>query len=111
MNRQTNKVNDTNEFNESKYFFRGLLLDGSSITDSQLEGLKRRYPQAWLNRKSYPFFEHNYIKTIDLNREFSKNIKQVFILGDYVKTDVNGFLLNIVFVRHAIMKNECLIKF
>ena len=87
MNRQSTKLNDTNEFNESKYFFRAFMLDGSNINDSQLEGLKRRYPKAWLNRKSYPFFNHTYTKKIDLKQEYRFNL--CYCLNEFAREDQN----------------------
>ena len=41
---------------------------------SQLEGLNRRFPEAWSNRQNYPYYKHRIFKSISLADEYVKNL-------------------------------------
>lgn len=80
MSKQKNKKEL--KMDDCRYFFRAWILK-QEITFSQLDGLKRKYPKAWLNRKSYPFYQHAYAKDLDLEQEYYFNL--VYCLVEYAK--------------------------
>ena len=48
---------------------------------SQLEGLNRRFPEAWSNRQNYPYYKHRIFKSISLADEYAKNL--AYCLWEY----------------------------
>lgn len=88
----------TQVLNDNRYFFQGIILNNSAITFSQLEGLKRRFPQAWLKREDYPFYRHACFKSISLQLEYRFNL--CYCLVEYSRENIElfrelkGFFMN-----------------
>ena len=68
------------ELYAQSYFLGVALSDNAS---SMLEGLNRRFPLAWINRKKYPYFGHPLLKSISLTNEYNKNL--AYCLWEYSK--------------------------
>lgn len=48
---------------------------------SQLEGLNRRFPEAWTKRQTYPYYKHRLFKSISLSNEYLNNL--AYCLWEY----------------------------
>lgn len=58
-------------------------IESMNISRSKLEGLNRRFPEAWLNRSKYVYFNHPILNDLDLETEFFR--KLTYCLCEYLQ--------------------------
>lgn len=57
---------------EAQSLFLGVCVH--NYAPSRVEGLHRRFPLAWINRKNYKYYSHPILKSMSLTHEYGNNL-------------------------------------
>ena len=57
---------------EAQSLFLGVCVH--NYAPSRVEGLHRRFPLAWINRKNYKYYSHPILKSMSLTYEYGNNL-------------------------------------